>query len=112
MATMSSKSSLAVPSKDRLSSVSQQDSYFGSASNEKGPVTQVKKRFQSYRLREKYERPWLEDPRMKKTKWNNWIVRGFFALGIAISGFICYTATFEVGNHSVCFQTIITTCPN
>lgn len=61
-----------------------------------------RRRFQSYRLKGPYERPWLTDPRMKKTRWNNWIVRGFFALGIALSGFICYSATLNVGNNEVC----------
>lgn len=100
MDTISSVTSLAPPPIPRNKASAQQEGYFDDL-NEKEPLTQAKRRFESYRLREKYERPWLDDPRMKKTRWNNWIVRGFFALGFAFSVFICFTATMEVTKHEV-----------
>lgn len=49
-----------------------------------------KRRFKSYRLRGEYEKPWLSDPAMYKTKWNNWIVRAFIVLGFMLAGVACY----------------------
>ncbi|OAA40280.1 Concanavalin A-like lectin/glucanase, subgroup [Metarhizium rileyi] len=48
-----------------------------------------KRRFKSYRLRGEFEKPWLSDPAMSKTKWNNWIVRGFILLGFILAGLAC-----------------------
>ncbi|KAG6117482.1 hypothetical protein E4U13_001043 [Claviceps humidiphila] len=49
----------------------------------------AKRRFKSYRLRGPYEKPWLSDPEMKKTKWNDWIVRSFAILGGLLSILAC-----------------------
>ncbi|KAF2099299.1 glycosyl hydrolase [Rhizodiscina lignyota] len=65
-------------------------------------IGRPKRRFRSYRLKGDYERPWTQDPRMKKTRMNNWIVRIFIIIGVALSAFICYTATWKVGNHKYC----------
>lgn len=48
-----------------------------------------RRRFKSYRLRGEFEKPWLADPAMNKTKWNNWIVRGFILLGLILAGVAC-----------------------
>lgn len=52
-----------------------------------------RKRFVSYRLRGEYEKPWLQDPRFKRTKVNNYIIYGFMILGVAIAGAVAY---FEI----------------
>lgn len=49
-----------------------------------------KHRFKSYRLKGEYEKPWLKDPAMKKTRWNNVIVGIFIFLGFAAGGVVCY----------------------
>lgn len=49
-----------------------------------------KHKFKSYRLRGEYEKPWLVDPAMKKTRWNNLIVGIFILLGFAGAGVICF----------------------
>lgn len=50
----------------------------------------AKHRFKSYRLKGEYEKPWLADPAVKKTRWNNVIVGTFMFLGIAAAGVVCY----------------------
>ncbi|KAG8416144.1 hypothetical protein J3459_013726 [Metarhizium acridum] len=47
-----------------------------------------RRRFKSYRLHGEFEKPWLADPAMNKTKWNNWIVRGFILLGLVLAGVV------------------------
>lgn len=49
-----------------------------------------RKRFISYRLRGEYEKPWLQDPKFKRTKVNNYIIYSFIALGIAAAGAVAY----------------------
>ncbi|KAF3769509.1 family 16 glycoside hydrolase [Cryphonectria parasitica EP155] len=49
-----------------------------------------RKRFVSYRLRGEYEKPWLADPKFKRTKVNNYIIWAFIALGIAAAGAVAY----------------------
>lgn len=50
----------------------------------------TRKRFVSYRLRGDMEKPWLKDPKFKRTKFNNWIIWGFVALGVAIAGLVAF----------------------
>lgn len=69
-------------------------------------------RFRSYRLVGKYEQPWLEDPRMRKTRHNSWIVYGGILVGVVLSAYICLTKIQSVTNHDYClilddnFQTL------
>lgn len=49
-----------------------------------------RKRFVSYRLRGEYEKPWLEDPKFKKTKYNNYVVYVFVFLGVCAAGVVSY----------------------
>jgi len=51
--------------------------------------------FRSYRLRGEREQPWVDDPRMKKTKVGNWITLGFIIIGFCVSGYIMYTGVQE-----------------
>ncbi|KAH6721567.1 glycosyl hydrolase [Leptodontidium sp. MPI-SDFR-AT-0119] len=64
------------------------------------------KRAQSYRLITdfiiRYEQPWLKDKRMGRTWINNVIVYGFMLLGLAISGYICYSKAKSVVKHDFC----------
>lgn len=54
------------------------------------PVPTVKRRFKSYRLREDYPKPWLEDKDMKKTRWNNIIIGTLILLGFAGAGVVAF----------------------
>lgn len=58
-------------------------------------------RFKSYRLRGEYEKPWLVDPAMKKTRWNNYIVWAWLALGVIGSGVICFFLVWPYRNLDV-----------
>jgi hypothetical protein len=64
-------------------------------------VGRGKYKFKSYRLNGNYEQPWRDDPRMKRTRINNWIVRGFMLIGVLVSAYICFSATKTVGKHPV-----------
>lgn len=61
----------------------------------------LKRRFKSYLLTGEYERPWLNDKRLQRTRVNNYIIYGFLVAGIAVSGYINYNATTQVPKHSV-----------
>jgi hypothetical protein len=60
-----------------------------------------RRRFVSYRLKGEYERPWLDDKRLKRNWVGNWIVRGFFFVGLILSGYINYNATKRIEKHEV-----------
>lgn len=62
----------------------------------------IRHEFRSYRLVGKYEQPWLEDPRMRKTRQNSWVVYGGIVIGILLSLFICYTKIQSVTHHDYC----------
>jgi len=73
----------------RWQSSPRSSTHTGSRDSQDG-VTKVKRPFKSYRLRGKYEKPWLSDPNMNKAKFNNWIVIFFIALGFALAALICW----------------------
>jgi hypothetical protein len=60
-----------------------------------------KHRFVSYRLKGKYEQPWADDPRMKRTRYNNWIIWSFMFVGLILSAFICFTGYRKVAKNEV-----------
>lgn len=62
----------------------------GSGRNSTADAPRSRKRFVSYRLRGEYEKPWLQDPKFKRTKINNYIVYGFMGLGVAAAGAVAY----------------------
>ncbi|EEA23630.1 hypothetical protein TMatcc_002506 [Talaromyces marneffei ATCC 18224] len=62
----------------------------------------VKRRFKSYLLTGEYERPWVNDKRLKRIRVNNYIIWGFIVAGLAVSGYINYNATTQVHKHSYC----------
>ncbi|KAG5923836.1 hypothetical protein E4U42_004824 [Claviceps africana] len=61
-----------------------------------------KRRFRSYRLRGSYEKPWLSDPDMKKTRWNDWIVRAFILLGFMLAGLSCFLTVWPYRQKPYC----------
>ena len=61
----------------------------------------VKRRFKSYLLTGEYERPWVNDKRLKRVRVNNYIIWGFLVAGLVVSGYINYHATAQVSKHSV-----------
>lgn len=62
-----------------------------------------KHKFKSYRLRGEYEKPWINDPAMKKTRWNNLIVGLFILLGFAGAGAICFVTVWPYRPADVSF---------
>ncbi|KAK3327786.1 concanavalin A-like lectin/glucanase domain-containing protein [Cercophora scortea] len=66
----------------------------------------AKRKFKSYRLRGPYEKPWLTDPAMRKTRWNNWIVVAFVLIGFTASALICYFGVrqYQPGPMCLVFQ--------
>lgn len=50
----------------------------------------TRKRFVSYRLRGEYEKPWLEDPKFKRTKYNNYVIYVFVFLGVCAAGVVAF----------------------
>lgn len=61
-----------------------------------------KHQFRSYRLVGEYERPWVTDKRMKRSKYNNLIVYIFMVIGFGVAGYICYTAYASVPKNDYC----------
>lgn len=49
-----------------------------------------RKRFISYRLRGEYEKPWLQDPKFNRTKYNNWIVCVWVFIGVCAAAVVAY----------------------
>lgn len=66
----------------------------------------AKHRFKSTRLRGDYDKPWLKDPALKKTRWNNLIVGTFMSLGIVGAGLICYftSAPFKQKDYCLVYE--------
>lgn len=54
------------------------------------PVQAPKRRFKSFRGRDEYEKPWLADKDMKKTRLNNIIVMTLIGIGIAAAAVIAF----------------------
>ena len=66
-----------------------------------------KRKFKSYRLRGDYEKPWLADPAMNKTWWNNLIVSVFMGLGLFGAAIICFFMVLPYQNLPV---SLLSTC--
>ncbi|EEP77314.1 conserved hypothetical protein [Uncinocarpus reesii 1704] len=61
----------------------------------------ARRQFKSYRLNGEYEKPWLTDKRLQKTRVGNYIIWGFVAVGFALSGYINFSVTQKVSKHEV-----------
>lgn len=57
--------------------------------------------FKSYRLVGKYEQPWIDDKRLGRTRFNNYIVLVFIILALAASAVINWQKTTTVAKHEV-----------
>lgn len=75
------------------------DSYYSQRSEANRPAP--KRRFESYRLRGEYEKPWATDKRLRRTRCGNYIIWGFIAAGLALSAFINFRATQKVPKNPV-----------
>lgn len=66
----------------------------------------AKRKFKSYRLRGEYDKPWLADPAMKKTRWNDWIVIAWCLVGLAGAGVICFMGIrqYQTGPFCLVFE--------
>lgn len=72
-----------------------------SSSSDAASASASKRRFKSYRLRGPHEKPWLSDPAMNKTNWNNWIVRAFILLGFILAGVVGFFMVWPYKEGSV-----------
>lgn len=53
-----------------------------------GSIETTKRPFKSYRLRSAYEKPWLKERDLHKTRRNDWIIYGFLGLGFALAALV------------------------
>lgn len=60
-----------------------------------------KYRFQSYLLDSEYERPWINDPRLNRTRLGNYIIWGFVAVSLVLSAYYNYAETKLVPKYEV-----------
>ncbi|KAK2740536.1 hypothetical protein FQN57_006039 [Myotisia sp. PD_48] len=61
-----------------------------------------RRQFKSYRLNGEYERTWLDDKRLKKTRVGKYIIWGFVVAGLALSAYINFNVTQKVKRHEYC----------
>ncbi|KAF2454644.1 glycosyl hydrolase [Lineolata rhizophorae] len=59
-------------------------------------------KFKSYRLKGDYEQPWRSDKRMNRTKYNNYIIWGFFVIALCLSGYTWYLANDQASHYEYC----------
>ncbi|OXV11865.1 hypothetical protein Egran_00374 [Elaphomyces granulatus] len=62
----------------------------------------AKRKFMSYRLRGEYEKPWVNDKRLKRSRMGNLIIYGFIVGALLLSAWINYNTTKQVGRHDYC----------
>jgi beta-glucanase (GH16 family) len=64
------------------------------------------RRFVSYRLKGEYEKPWLSDPALKKTRVNNFIVGSLILLGFAGAGVAIFLLSwpYRPGDYCMVFE--------
>jgi hypothetical protein len=77
-----------------------------SDSNRSGVRQPAKRQFKSYRLNGEYERTWIGDKRLKKTRVGNYIIWAMIGAGIAISIYLNYNVTRKVQKHDVCSEAL------
>lgn len=66
-----------------------------------GNNTPTRRKFVSYRLKGKFEQPWLEDKRVKRTVVGNWIIRGAVIAALLVAVYINYSAYARVPKMKV-----------
>ncbi|ORY16517.1 glycosyl hydrolase [Clohesyomyces aquaticus] len=62
----------------------------------------AKHTFASYRLKGEYNQPWLDDKRIQRTKYSNWIVWLFVLLALCVSGYLSYDGAKGAKNGDYC----------
>lgn len=87
------------PFSDSAAQSVRSDSYRSQLSNNARPSP--KRRFESYRLRGEYEKPWEHDKRLKRTRIGNYIIWGFIALGLVVSAYINFQAVKKAPGRQV-----------
>ncbi|KAI9898346.1 hypothetical protein N3K66_006706 [Trichothecium roseum] len=61
-----------------------------------------RRRFKSYRLRAAYEKPWLRDPNVGSTRWNDLVVCVFVLLGLLGAGGIAFATVWPYRSGDYC----------
>ncbi|KAF1955282.1 putative beta-1,3-glucan-binding protein precursor [Byssothecium circinans] len=58
--------------------------------------------FKSYRLRGEYVQPWVDDKRLKRTKYGNVIVYGCIFIALCLSGYLTYDGAKTAATGDFC----------
>ncbi|KAH8896899.1 concanavalin A-like lectin/glucanase [Thozetella sp. PMI_491] len=61
-----------------------------------------KRLFVSYRLSGEYEKPWINDPKLKRVRYNNWIMTSFIATGFAVAAVVAFLITKSAISEPLC----------
>ena len=61
----------------------------------------ARRQFTSYKLNGDYERPWIGDKRLKKSRVGNYIIWGFVVVGLALAAFVNFSVAQKVSQHEV-----------
>lgn len=64
-------------------------------------ATGNKRPFKSHLLDGEYERPWIKDKRLQRTRVGNYIIWGFVVLALALSAYYNYAETRKVPKYEV-----------
>ena len=60
-----------------------------------------KRPIRTYLLNGEYERPWIKDKRLYRTRIGNYIIWGFLAIALALSAYYNYAETLKVHKYQV-----------
>lgn len=82
---------------DASSSCSSSSHHLSPSSVDSSP----RRRFKSYRLRAAYEKPWLRDPNLGSTRWNDLVVCVFVLLGLLGAGGIAFATVWPYRSGDV-----------
>ena len=82
---------------DASSSCSSSSHHLSPSSVDSSP----RRRFKSYRLRAAYEKPWLRDPNLGSTRWNDLVVCVFVLLGLLGAGGIAFVTVWPYRSGDV-----------
>lgn len=60
-----------------------------------------KRPLRTYLLNGEYEKPWVNDKRLRRTRVGNYIIWGFIVLSLALSAYYNYAETLKVDKYQV-----------
>ncbi|KAF2475917.1 concanavalin A-like lectin/glucanase [Lindgomyces ingoldianus] len=66
------------------------------------PARKARHKFRSYRLKGEYSQPWLDDKRLKRTKYGNIIVWIFVLGAVCVSGYLSYDGAKNAKTGDYC----------